>query len=195
MIFVLLLQVETVSFSDVPSDYCQAILASLGPQLVRLDFNNCQDIELGILEPCAGLEELKIGSTCSLKLTTPPERPLILPRLQSLDISCCVSPWSSRLLETDERLSLIHLKLNCTHFDWGDVSQLFPNLEYLALLSKGLKTLEELRQIINRMAYLKKIQLPFISDEEKSLVAGSTRPNINLVLRHLQSSQRFNCFY
>ena len=160
-------QLEAVTFKTVSSSYCQALLASIGGQLLKLEYLLCQDIDLSQLVPCDQLENLNIDLFCSINqsMATPIIQPF-LPSLKNLVCKPCLGAISP-VFEC-ARVPLKHLLMTCchlgvsrvTHLNWRDIPDLWPNLETIVFFRAKSLTVDKLRLFVFRMENLKSIKVP-----------------------------------
>jgi len=87
-------QVEEIFFSYVSSDYCRAILTTIGKQLIKIEFYHCEDMDLGCLLPCTNLEVLTIGKLCTVDASVSIQNRILLPKLKKLNIDHRLNGWS-----------------------------------------------------------------------------------------------------
>ena len=162
-----------ISMSHVKADYRQLLLSHIGGHLHKMKFFYCFNIDpIAELLHCAELKNLEIK--ISSFIPHPSHRFGIdaenqfLPSLENLKTSeTCFGDWSS-LFECP-RPSLTHLILSCSHigiasksplFDWHNIPEMWPNLQYLAILSTLNLTLDKLDVILNQFNKLKLVILP-----------------------------------
>ena len=165
------LQVHHVRFNQVPLDYRQALLSTVGHQLLKLVFHLSKDIDfVAELSPCILLEELLILPRCTFLPPSVaaefPSTDAFLPRLNKFRVHCCLGRWSS-LFEC-HRPMLTFLHLACPHFavasrsqfNWSEIPQLWPNMRHLYLHNPGGLTVDLLREAMPQMKCLQLIGLP-----------------------------------
>ena len=149
-------------------------MSVIGSQLLKLNFFNCDDIDLAAeLLPCKKVEDLFINSGSTLVPISPDVKipaDCFLPVVKEIFITSCSSDVC-RLLET-ARPSLTKLNFNCVHFgipeaskhNWIDIPSLWPNLESLNICSRSKSTstegLRQMKLAIPQLEKLNKIALP-----------------------------------
>ena len=168
-----------MTFSDLSAEYCKAIVASLGSQLLSINWKDkVDDVDFALLGPCTQLEELEIHATvnCSRLNNKFIVIEDFLPKLKKLVSECCLVTYM--LAFESVRPTLTEVRLNCAHFgacyddddddahplcEWEDVPNRWPNLENFSLekYNKRLSlNLNEMRDIFPRFKNLKSLILP-----------------------------------
>lgn len=159
------MQVRAVTFGNCLSpEYCKAVVAGLGAQLRSVKWQS--HIDLSVLAPCTGLEELEINSL--FKITSMPIlNGEFLPNLRKLSSNQCLNEFGPTF-ETF-RPSLTEVRLHCAHFgcdqqvsgcNWEDLPQLWPNLEHFTLMQYNEDlTSSKASQIFPQLKKLKSLSL------------------------------------
>jgi hypothetical protein len=160
------MQLRTVTFDDLSPEYCEAVAAGLGAQLLSVIWNNCNDLSL--LAPCTRLEELEIRSVDEETMTHYLNGEF-LPNLRKLSTYHCCLRQFGRTFET-VRPSLTEVRLDCAHFgcdqqvsvcNWEDLPRLWPNLEHFSFIQYNEHlTMNSARHIFPQLKKLKSVNLP-----------------------------------
>ena len=160
---------------DVPTEYRRSLLNHLGHQLTLLYFLWCSNIDpIAELLPCTQLDNLIFKDSSFIPrpslhhCVSDADNHQFLPNLEKLTTSStCLGDWSS-LFECPRPL-LTHLILSCSHigiesksplFDWHNIPEMWPNLQYLAILNTLNLTLDKLKGILILLNKLKEAHLP-----------------------------------
>ena len=175
---------KDVTFKDVPHSYVNAVLAAIGPQLLKLELWSCKDIDIFSFVPCVLLEELVLmGPGTSLlqhedEAIKSIQTDSFLPCLQKLKSAVCLGNWS-RFFEGKSPLT--ELSLYCSHVGisndgsvlWDKLPTIWANLKSLSIhfAASGL-TMSNLCQFLPGLKRLKSVTLPDSvnsTDQDKAL--------------------------
>ena len=194
MIFLLPLQLQVVKFESVSSSYFQAVLVSIGAQLLILRYESCRNIDLSQLARCVRLEELNIDFNCSIKAN--PIQLLgeaLLPGLKSR--TCYSFVWINvSLVRTSQNYAEESHSALLSHWHpWGNsfliwidinVPDLWPNLKEIDLSYVKELTIEKMRSIIFTMSNLKFFSIPYMlvdwGDREQVKLANKLKDELIL---------------
>ena len=160
-----------MTFGDLSPEYCEALVAALGDQLLSVTWKT--DNDLSLLAPCAHLEELIVKSVSDTPMRTPFLTENFLPGLEKLITNRCLFSFG-RTFET-VRPSLTQVQLNCAHFDcdevsvckWEDLPHLWPNLQHFSLYQHNqYLELDDMCKIFPHLKKLKSLVLPIEITED-----------------------------